>query len=127
MIVIGGAHPVHRHYDHHVYDGHRWWDGRVGSLHGWDRTRAELARARPARYSSRVEGCIQLRVRTHRGETYRIDADPAFLDARDPGDLYASLWGELEREGSLEIQDVYGQRHVFPAGLIQEIQAAPCF
>lgn len=70
---------------------------------------------------------MELRLRTRDGDQHRIQVDPRYWDARDPGDLYAALWGQLEREGRLELEDIDGVLYVFPAGLLQEIEAAPCY
>jgi hypothetical protein len=120
-IVIGG--PVLVDYYVTRY-GYSWWDGRPGSLYSWDRA----ARLYRADYTFDLTGrsCVELWIRTERGKDYVIEADPRYWNARDPGDLYQALWSQLEREGRLEIEDRDGALYVFPAGMIQQIEARPC-
>lgn len=120
-IVIGGPVHVHYRYGHYHY---RWWDSRPVTLYSWDRA----VEAYPADYSFDRTGksCVALWISTEDGEDYEINIDPAYYDARDPGDLYAALWSELEQNGRLEIEDVTGAVHVFPAGVIKQIEATPC-
>jgi hypothetical protein len=121
VMVIGSPIVVHQRYRYYGYD---WWDGRGHSLYSWNRA----MEAYPANYNfdlSRAT-CVSLWIRTTAGEDYVLKADPRFWNARDPGDLYAILWGQLEREGYIEIQDLSGIIHTFPAGTIQQIEARAC-
>jgi hypothetical protein len=110
VMVIGSPIVVHQRYRYYGYD---WWDGRGHSLYSWNRA----MEAYPANYNfdlSRAT-CVSLWIRTTAGEDYVLKADPRFWNARDPGDLYAILWGQLEREGYIEIQDLSGRMP--PTGL----------
>jgi len=120
-IVIGTPVLVHRRYRPYSYS---WWDGYGTGLTTWDRAMEVY----PASYTFDVSGgsCVELWLRTTDGADYEIKIDPRYYNARDPGDLYAALWGELEREGQLQLEDVNGAVHVFPAGMIQQIEARPC-
>jgi len=120
-IVIGTPVLVHRRYRPYRY---AWWDGYGTSLITWNRAMEVY----PASYTFDVSGgsCVELWIRTTDGADYEIKIDPRYYNARDPGDLYAALWGELEREGQLQLEDVNGAVHVFPAGMIQQIEARPC-
>ncbi|NIW35417.1 MAG: hypothetical protein GWN32_02340 [Gemmatimonadetes bacterium] len=111
------AHRVHHYH-------YSWWDGRGQSLVTYDR----MVDAYPATYNFDLSqaSCIELWIRTVDGKDYVIEADPRYWGARNPGDLYASLWAELEQRGNLQIEDIYGAIHVFPAGMIQQIEVAPC-
>lgn len=109
-------------YVHHHYYGYSWWNGRYASLYTWDRA----LRVHPGRYAFADGSCVELWIRTDEGVDYEIKIDPRYYDARDPGDLYAALWSELEEEGQLQIQDINGAVHVFPAGMIQQIEARGC-
>ncbi len=116
-IVLGSPY-VHHHYHY------SWWDGRYSSLVTWDRA-MEVHRT-DYRFDLTGKTCVELWIRTTDGTEYAIKADPRYWDARDPGDLYAALWSELEREGQLQIEDINGAVHVFPAGMIQQIEARAC-
>ena len=70
--------------------------------------------------------CVELWIRTTNGDDYAIKVDPRYWNAKDPGDLYAALWAELDQEGQLQLEDINGALHVFPAGLIQQIEARAC-
>lgn len=118
-IVIGSPVLVHRHYHHYRYT---WWDGYGASLVTWDRA----LEVRPANYAFTDGSCVELWLQTTNGTEYAVKADPRYWGARDPGELYAALWGELEREGQLQIEDINGAIHVFPAGMIQQIEARAC-
>lgn len=118
-IVIGSPVLVHRHYHHYRYS---WWDGYGASLVTWDRA----LEVRPANYAFTDGTCVELWLQTTDGTEYAVKADPRYWGARDPGELYAALWGELEREGQLQIEDINGAIHVFPAGMIQQIEARAC-
>ncbi len=121
-LVIGGPVIVsHRHY-HYNYD-YAWWDGRPASLYTWDRA----TQVYPASYNFDSAGsCVSLWIRTVDGDDYEVKIDPRYWNVQDPGQLYAALWTELEREGRLELEDVNGAIHVFPAEMIQQIEATGC-
>jgi hypothetical protein len=116
-IVIGNPYVVH----HYPYD-YAWWDGRGASLVTWDR----MVDAYPADYVFGDGSCVALWVRTTDGIDYTIKIDPSYYNAHNPGELYIALWAELDEYGSLQIQDIYGATHVFPASMIQQIEATPC-
>jgi hypothetical protein len=120
-IVIGGPVVVQYRYGHYRYN---WWDGYGASLVTWDRAMEVY----PASYTFDLSGgsCVELWIRTTDGTNYEIKVDPRYWDARDPGDLYAALWSQLEREGQLQLEDVNGAVHIFPAGMIQQIEARAC-
>jgi len=120
-IVIGDPVLVPYHIHHYHYS---WWDGRPATLVTWDRA----VEVYPADYSFEAAGCncVELWLRTTDGTDYKIQVDPAYWSARDPGELYAALWTELQETGKLQIEDIHGAIHVFPAGMIQEIEARAC-
>ncbi len=121
FVLVLGSPYVHHYYYPYRYS---WWDGYYSSLVTWDRA----VDVRQTDYAFDFTGrtCVELWIRTTDGTVYEIKTDPRFWDARDPGDLYAALWSELEREGQLQIEDVNGAVHVFPAGMIQQIEAREC-
>jgi hypothetical protein len=119
-IVIGGPIVVRYRTAHYHY---HWWDSRPVTLVSWDRA----METRQASYDFAGGSCVELWIRTVDGTDYEIKMDPGYYDARDPGDLYAALWAELDREGQLTIEDVNGAAHVFPAGMIQQIEAKACY
>jgi len=121
-IVIGSPVIVRHRYNYYRYS---WWDGYGTSLYTWDRA----AQMYPASYNFDMSGrsCIALWIRTTDAADYEIKVDPRYYNARDPGDLYAALWTELERQGQLQIEDVNGAVHIFPAGMIQQIEARACY
>ena len=121
-IVIGSPVIVRHRYNYYRYS---WWDGYGTSLYTWDRA----AQMYPASYNFDMSGrsCVALWIRTSDGADYEIKIDPRYYNARDPGDLYAALWTELERKGQLQIEDVNGAVHIFPAGMIQQIEARACY
>ena len=121
-IVIGS--PVIVRHRHNYYH-YSWWDSRGTSLYSWDRA----VQIHPASYNFDLSGrsCVALWIRTSDGTDYEIKVDPRYYNARDPGDLYAALWTELERQGQLQIEDVNGAVHIFPAGMIQQIEARECY
>jgi len=120
-IVIGDPVLVPYHLYHYRYS---WWNGRPATLVTWERA----VEAYPADYSFEAAGCtcVELWLRTTDGTDYKIQVDPAYWSARDPGELYAALWTELQETGKLQIEDIHGAVHVFPAGMIQEIEARAC-
>ena len=120
-IVIGSPIIVRHRYNYYRYS---WWDGYGTSLYTWDRA----AQMYPASYNFDMSdrSCIALWISTTDGADYEIKVDPRYYNARDPGDLYAALWTELERQGQLQIEDVNGAVHIFPAGMIQQIEARGC-
>jgi hypothetical protein len=118
-IVIGG--PVYVRHHHYRYN-YSWWDGRYSSLYTWNRA----MEVHPANYSFAAGSCVELWLRTTDKTDYEIKVDPGYWNARDPGELYAALWAELDKEGQLQIVDVNGAVHIFPAGMIQQIEARPC-
>ncbi len=117
-IVIGSPYVGHHPY----YYNYTWWDGRGATLLAWDRA----VEAYPADYRFSSGTCVALWLRTTDGVDYTIKIDPSYYNARDPGELYAALWAELDQHGSLQIQDIHGAIHVFPAGMIQQIEATVC-
>ncbi len=117
-LVLGD--PYVRHHRHYYH--YSWWDGCGTSLMTWDRA----VQAYPADYVFSGGACVELWLRTTQGDDYTIKIDPRYWNARDPGELYAAFWSELEREGRLQIQDINGAVHIFPAGLIQQIEARAC-
>lgn len=119
-IVIGAPIVVYRPY--YYYYPYRWWDGRAASLVTWDRA----AEAYRADYTFGANSCVMLWIATNDDTDYKINVDPAYWNARNPGDLYAALWSELEQNGRLEIEDENGVIHVFPAGTIRQIEATAC-
>lgn len=122
--VVWYSDPYSYHYRHHHRYYHSWWDGDVARLRDWDERYAERA---SARFDLEGESCVELRVRTRDGTEFTVSVDPRYWDARDPGDLYAALWAELEEYGRLELEDrLDGRVYTFEAGQIQEIEAAPC-
>lgn len=120
-IVIGGPVAAQYRYGRYRYN---WWDGYGASLVTWDRAMEVY----PASYTFDLSGrsCVELWIRTTDGTDYEIKVDPRYYDARDPGDLYAALWSQLEREGQLQLEDVNGAVLIFPAGMIQQIEARAC-
>ena len=127
-LVIGAplywySDPYSYHYRHHHYY-HSWWDGDMARLRDWDEGYAEQANVR---FDLEDRSCVELRLWTQDGIEHTVRVDPRFWDARDPGDLYAALWAELEEYGRLELEDrVNGRVYTFEAGQIQEIEAGPC-
>jgi hypothetical protein len=119
-IVIGGPVVVYRNYC--GYYNYCWWDGRGASLVTWD----VAAQTYPASYTFTDGSCVELWIRTTDGEDYAVKVDPRYWNARDPGDLYAALWAQLDQEGQLQLEDINGALHVFPAGMIQQIEARAC-
>ncbi len=121
-IVIGSPVIIRHTYYRHYYS---WWDARGTSLYTWDSARQLY----PANYNFDLSGrsCVALWIRTNDGLDFEIKIDPRYYNARDPGDLYAALWTELERQGQLYIEDVNGAVHVFPAGVIRQIEARACY
>jgi len=117
-IVIGA--PVITY--HTGWYGYSWWDGYGSSLVTWDRYRNVYDES----YVFGDGSCVELHVVTNDRATYEIKIDPRYYDADDPGDLYAELWSELSTQGELRIQDLNGAVHIFPAGMIQQIEARPC-
>ncbi len=117
-IVIGS--PIVTHHYHHY--GYSWWDGRGSALVTWDRAQQVYDED----YSFRAGNCVELFIITTEGNNYEIKIDPRLYDAEDPGELYAELWSELSTLGELRIQDLNGAVHIFPAGLIQQIEARGC-
>lgn len=117
-IVIGSPYVLH----HHHYYNYSWWDGRGATLVTWERA----AESYPATYTFAPGDCVELVLRTRDGNDYAIKVDPRYWNARDPGDLYAALWAELEETGQLQVEDLNGALHVFPAGMIQQIEARAC-
>ncbi|UCC71888.1 MAG: hypothetical protein JSV86_16165 [Gemmatimonadota bacterium] len=117
-IVIGSPYVSHHHHYYH----YSWWDGRGASLVTWDRA----VQAYPADYTFGSGSCVALWVRTTAGVEYKVQIDPRYYNVGDPGELYALLWAELENEGQLQIEDINGVIHVFPAGMIQQIEATAC-
>ncbi len=69
---------------------------------------------------------MELWLKTTDGTEYAIKIDPRYYGAKDPGDLYAALWAELEQQGQLQIEDVSGAVHIFPAGMVQQLEARAC-
>lgn len=120
-IVIGDPVLVPYHIYHYHYT---WWDGRPATLVTWERG----VEAYPADYSFEATGCtcVELWLRTTEGADYQIQVDPRYWEARDPGELYAALWTELQETGRLQIEDIHGAVHVFPVGMIQQIEARAC-
>lgn len=102
--------------------GYSWWDGYGASLASWDR----YSQVYEEDYRFIDGSCVELHVATTDRGTYEIKIDPRYYDADDPGDLYAELWSELSTQGELRIQDLNGVIHIFPAGVIQQIEARPC-
>jgi hypothetical protein len=119
-IVIGGPVVVYRNYC--GYYDYCWWDGRSASLVTW----SAAVQSYPATYTFGDGSCVELWIRTTNGDDYAIKVDPRYWNAKDPGDLYAALWAELDQEGQLQLEDVNGALHVFPAGMIQQIEARAC-
>jgi hypothetical protein len=117
-IVIGSPYVAH----HHHYYNYSWWNGRGTSLVAWDRA----VEAYPADYRFSSGSCVALWLRTTDGVDYTVKIDPRYYNANDPGELYAALWAELDQQGSLQIEDIHGAIHVFPAGMIQQIEATVC-
>lgn len=117
-IVIGDPYVHHHHHYYH----YSWWDGRGATLVSWQ----NAAQAYPADYRFVEGSCVGLWLRTVDGSEYQIKIDPRYYNANNPGDLYAELWAELEQEGQLQIEDINGAIHVFPAGTIQQIEATSC-
>lgn len=120
-IVIGSPIVV---YDRHAYYNYTWWDGRGSTLMTWD----NAVQAYPAdyRWDLSRKNCVALWITTTDGENYEVKIDPAYWNAQDPGELYAALWSELDQNGRLELEDENGVIHVYPAGLIQQIEASAC-
>ena len=120
-IVIGSPVVV---YNRHAYYNYTWWDGRGSSLMTWD----NAVQAYPADYQWDLsrKNCVALWISTTDGENYEVKIDPAYWNAQDPGELYAALWSELDQNGRLELEDENGVIHVYPAGLIQQIEASAC-
>lgn len=120
-IVIGEPVLVPYHIHHYHYS---WWSGRPATLVTWERA----VESYPADYSFEAAGCtcVELWLQTTDGTGYKIQVDPAYWNARDPGELYAALWTELQETGKLQIEDIHGAVHVFPAGMIQQIEARAC-
>jgi hypothetical protein len=120
-IVIGEPVLVPYHIHHYHYS---WWSGRPATLVTWERA----VESYPADYSFEATGCtcVELWLQTTEGTDYKIQVDPAYWNARDPGELYAALWTELQETGKLQIEDIHGAIHVFPAGMIQQIEARAC-
>jgi hypothetical protein len=119
-IVIGGPVIVYRNYC--GYYNYCWWDGRGASLVTWD----AAVQTYPASYTFAEGACVELWIRTTTGEDYAIKVDPRYWNARDPGDLYAALWAQLDQEGQLQLEDINGVLHVFSAGQILQIEARAC-
>lgn len=119
-IVIGGPVVVYRNYC--GYYNYCWWDGRGASLVTWN----AAVQAYPASYTFAEGTCVELWIRTTDGEDYAVKVDPRYWNARDPGDLYAALWAQLDQEGQLQLEDINGALHIFPAGMIQQIEARAC-
>jgi hypothetical protein len=119
-IVIGGPVVVYRNYC--GYYNYCWWDGRGASLVTW----SAAAQVYPASYTFTDGTCVELWIRTTDGEDYAVKVDPRYWNARDPGDLYAALWAQLDQEGQLQLEDINGALHIFPAGMIQQIEARVC-
>jgi hypothetical protein len=117
-IVLGSPYVAH----HNHYYNYSWWNGRGTSLVTWD----SAVDAYPADYRFGSGSCVGLLIRTTDGVDYAVKIDPRYYSARDPGELYAALWAELDQEGSLQIEDIHGAIHVFPAGMIQQIEATVC-
>lgn len=120
-IVIGT--PVYVDYRNRYYR-YNWWDGRGASLVAWD----DAVQRYPANYGFDLTrtNCVSLWIRTVDDGDYVIRADPRYWGARDPGDLYAQLWAELQQEGRLQVEDVNGAVTIFPAGMIQQIEVTAC-
>lgn len=121
-IVVGTPIAVYRPY--YYYYPYTWWDGRGASLVSWDRA----VKAYPANYAWDLSrsNCVELWIATNDGADYKIRIDPAYYNARDPGELYAALWAELDQNGRLEIEDENGVISVFQAGMIRQIEATAC-
>jgi hypothetical protein len=117
-IVLGNPYIAHHHY----YYRYSWWDGRCASLATWDRA----VDAYPADYSFDSSSCVALWIRTTDGVDYTVKIDPSYYNARNPGELYIALWAELDQHGNLQLEDIHGAIHVFPAGMIQQIEATAC-
>jgi hypothetical protein len=117
-IVIGSPYVSHHPY----YYRYSWWDGRGASLVTWE----SGVQAYPADYRFGSGACVALWLRTTDGVDYTIKIDPSYYNAKDPGELYAALWAELDQHGSLQIEDIHGAIHVFPASMIQQIEATAC-
>lgn len=117
-IVVGSPYIAHQPYYYH----YSWWDGRGASLVTWD----SAVQAYPADYRFGSGACVALWLRTTDGVDYTIKIDPSYYNAKDPGELYAALWAELDQHGSLQIEDIHGAIHVFPASMIQQIEATAC-
>jgi hypothetical protein len=118
-LVIGSPVLVDYRYYHYHY---RWWDSQPTSLVTWD----YATQAYPANYTFYAGTCVSLWIRTTDGGDYVVKADPRYWDAADPGELYAELWAQIERDGYLRIEDVNGVVQIFPAGMIQQIEATAC-
>jgi hypothetical protein len=110
--------------DPYVYNYYQysWWDGRPTMLITWK----QAVEAYPANYQFAPGTCVQLYIRTREDRDYAINVDPRYWDAQDPGELYAALWAELEQTGQLQIEDIDGAVLIFPAGMIQQIEARSC-
>jgi hypothetical protein len=119
-IVIGG--PVIVYRDYCGYYDYCWWNGRGASLVTW----SAAVQTYPATYTFVDGSCVELWIKTTDGDDYAIKVDPRYWNATDPGDLYAALWAELDQEGQLQLEDINGALHVFPAGMIQQIEARAC-
>jgi len=119
-IVIGGPVIVYRNYC--GYYNYCWWDPYGTNLVTW----TAAVQTYPANYAFADGSCVELWIRTTDGEDYAVKVDPRFWNARDPGDLYAALWAQLDQEGQLQLEDINGALHVFPAGMIQQIEARAC-
>lgn len=128
VIVLGVPVAVYDGYDRYGYwDGyHSWWDGRPANLYTWNRRPTVY---RSAAYLSDLsrETCVELRLRTVQGREHLVRIDPREWGARDPGDLYAALWSELDQRGELELRDLDGSVYIFPQGTIQHIEASACY
>ncbi len=119
-LVIGLPTYYYGRYDYHYYD---WYNGRRTRLYGWN----DSSYNRPSDYTfAESDACVALRVKTTDGAILEFRIDPQYYDAYDPGELYAELWAQLEEKGFLEIKELDGTVHQFPAGSISEIEAGDC-
>ncbi len=121
VLVLGAPQYYNGPGDYYYYN---WNGGKRSRLYGWDET---AYRTSDYRFDQTTAGaCVGLRLTTVDDAVHEFRIDPTLYDAQDPGDLYALLWAEVEERGELEIEDLGGSLHIFPASQIRQIEATNC-